>query len=69
MILLERDFSAAALDKRWVADITYVRTWQGFLYVAFVLDLFSRRVVGWSMRNDLKTRARARRAQHGDRQP
>ncbi len=49
MILLERDFSAAALDKRWVADITYVRTWQGFLYVAFVLDLFSRRVVGWSI--------------------
>lgn len=53
--LLERDFNADAPDKRWVADITYVRTWQGFLYVAFVLDLFSRRVVGWSMRNDLKT--------------
>ena len=34
---------------------TYVRTWQGFLYVSFVLDLFSRRVVGWSMRNDLKS--------------
>ncbi len=53
--LLERHFTADASDQRWVADITYVRTWQGFLYVSFVLDLFSRRVVGWSMRNDLKT--------------
>ncbi len=42
--LLARDFSAHAPNKRWVADITYVRTWQGFLYVSFVLDLFSRRV-------------------------
>jgi putative transposase len=53
--LLERDFTADAPDKRWVADITYVRTRQGFLYVSFVLDLFSRRIVGWSMRKDLKT--------------
>ncbi len=52
--LLERDFTADAPNQRWVADITYVRTWQGFLYVAFVLDLFSRRIVGWSMRNDLR---------------
>jgi len=48
-------FSAAAPDKRWVADITYVRTWQGPIYLSFVLDLFSRRIVGWSMRNDLRT--------------
>jgi putative transposase len=53
--LLERDFTAAAPDRRWVADITYVSTWQGPIYLAFVLDLFSRRVVGWSMRTDLKT--------------
>ena len=53
--LLERDFSAAAPDQRWVADITHVATWQGPIYLAFVLDLFSRRVVGWSMRTDLKT--------------
>ena len=53
--LLERDFSATAPDRRWVADITYVSTWQGPVYLAFVLDLFSRRVVGWSMRTDLKT--------------
>jgi len=43
---LNRDFSAAAPDTRWVADITYVPTWAGFVYVAFVLDLFSRRIVG-----------------------
>lgn len=53
--LLERDFTADAPDQRWVADITYVSTWQGPVYLAFVLDLFSRRVVGWSMRTDLKT--------------
>jgi putative transposase len=53
--LLQRAFTADAPNKRWVADITYVRTWQGFLYLAVVVDLFSRRVVGWSMRNDLKT--------------
>jgi len=39
----------------WVADITYVPTWQGFLYVAVVLDAFSRRVVGWSMAGHLRT--------------
>jgi putative transposase len=53
--LLERDFTAAAPDRRWVADITYVSTWEGPVYLAFVLDLFSRRVVGWSMRTDLKS--------------
>jgi putative transposase len=45
--LLERDFSAPAPNRRWVADITYVATWSGFVYVGFVADLFSRRVVGW----------------------
>ena len=55
--LLDRDFSAAAPNQRWVADITYVATWTGFAYVAFVSDLFSRRIVGWrastSLRSDL----------------
>jgi putative transposase len=55
--LLDRDFSAAAPNRRWVADITYVATWSGFVYVAFVIDLFSRRIVGWrastSLRADL----------------
>lgn len=47
--ILDRDFNPAQPNKSWVSDITYVRTYEGFLYVATVLDLFSRRVVGWSM--------------------
>lgn len=45
--LLDRDFTAAAPSTRWVADFTYVRTWAGFVYVAFVIDCFSRAIVGW----------------------
>lgn len=51
--LVERDFSAAAPDLLWVADITYIPTWAGFLYLAVVLDAFSRRIVGWSMATTL----------------
>lgn len=47
--ILDRDFSPAKPNKRWGSDITYVRTYEGFFYVATVLDLFSRRVIGWSM--------------------
>jgi len=47
--LLDRDFQAAAPNVKWVADFTYIDTGEGWLYVAVVLDLFSRRVVGWSM--------------------
>jgi putative transposase len=47
--LVERNFTAEAPDRLWVADITYIPTWSGFLYLAVVLDAFSRRVVGWSM--------------------
>ena len=47
--LLNRNFSPEAPNVSWVSDITYVRTYEGFLYVATVLDLFSRRIVGWSM--------------------
>ena len=53
--LVDRDFSAAGADQLWVADITYVRTWTGFMYVAVVLDAWSRRVVGWSMAAHLRT--------------
>lgn len=42
-------------DRLWVADITYIPTWSGFLYLAVVLDVWSRRIVGWSMANHLKT--------------
>lgn len=54
--LVERDFSARGPDRLWVADITYVPTWAGFLYLAVVLDAWSRRVVGWSMATTLHTR-------------
>ena len=54
--LVDRDFSAAGADQLWVADITYVRTWSRFLYVAVVLDAWSRRVVGWSMAAHLRTK-------------
>lgn len=53
--LLQRDFTADAPNRKWTADITYIETDQGHLYLAAVLDAFSRAVVGWSMRNDLST--------------
>jgi transposase InsO family protein len=55
--LVKRDFSASRPNQLWVADITYVATWAGFVYVAFVIDAFSRCIVGWrvsrSLRSDL----------------
>ena len=42
-------------DRLWLADITYVRTWEGWVYVAFVLDAFSRRIVGWQLADHLRT--------------
>jgi putative transposase len=53
--LVERNFTAAAPNRLWVADITYIPTWAGFLYLAVVLDVFSRRVVGWAMETYLRT--------------
>jgi putative transposase len=53
--LVERDFVAAGPDRLWVADITYIPTWAGFLYLAVVIDAWSRRVVGWSMATHLRT--------------
>ena len=53
--LVERRFVATAPDQLWVADITYVPTLVGFFYLAIVLDVFSRRVVGWAMENHLRT--------------
>ena len=47
--LVDRTFTADAPNTLWVADITYIPTWMGFLYLAVVLDVFSRRIVGWSM--------------------
>jgi putative transposase len=53
--LVRRDFTAAAPDRLWVADMTYVPTWMGFLYLAIVLDVYSRRIVGWAMADHLRT--------------
>ena len=53
--LVERRFEADGPDRLWVADITYVPTWTGFLYLSVVLDVFSRRIVGWAMANHLRT--------------
>jgi putative transposase len=53
--LVARNFTAAAPDQLWVADITYIPTWAGFLYLAVVVDAWSRRVVGWAMATHLRT--------------
>ena len=53
--LVDRNFTADRPNMLWVADITYIPTWAGFLYLAVVLDAFSRRIVGWSMATTLHT--------------
>jgi putative transposase len=53
--LVERHFEAEGPNQLWVADITYIPTWAGFLYLAIVLDVFSRKVVGWAMETHLRT--------------
>jgi len=51
---VHRDFTAPAPDVLWVGDITYVRTWEGWLYLATVLDVFARRVIGWAVADHLR---------------
>ncbi len=53
--LVDRRFRAYEPNRLWVADLTYVRTWAGFVYVAFIVDVFSRRIVGWQAAQSLKT--------------
>ena len=53
--LVRRDFNPTAPDELWMSDITYVRTWEGWLYLAVILDAFSRRVVGWALADHLRT--------------
>ena len=53
--LVQREFTAEERNRLWLADITYVPTWEGFLFLAVVLDAFSRRVVGWAMAAHLRT--------------
>jgi transposase InsO family protein len=53
--LVQREFTAQRPNQLWVADLTYVATWAGFVYVAFVIDVFSRRIVGWRVSNSLRS--------------
>jgi transposase InsO family protein len=53
--LVQRTFTAARPNALWVADLTYVATWAGFVYVAFVIDVFARRIVGWRVATTLRT--------------
>jgi putative transposase len=53
--LVERRFTAPAPNRLWVADLTYVRTWSGFVYAAFIIDAFSRMIVGWQLAAHLRT--------------
>lgn len=53
--LVQREFSASRPNQLWVADITYVATWSGFVYVAFVVDVFSRFIVGWRVLKNMQT--------------
>jgi putative transposase len=53
--LVRRDFTADRPNRLWVADLTYVATWAGFVYVAFVVDAFSRRIVGWRVSSSLRS--------------
>jgi putative transposase len=52
--LVERDFNPTAINRLWSADITYIRTWEGWLYLASVMDLYSRRIVGWALADHLR---------------
>jgi putative transposase len=53
--LVERDFAVAAPNRLWVSDLMYVASWRGFMYVAFVIDAYSRRIVGWRVSSSLKS--------------
>jgi transposase InsO family protein len=53
--LVQRDFTADRPNRLWVADLTYVATWVGFVYVAFIMDVFSRKIVGWRVSNSLRS--------------
>jgi transposase InsO family protein len=53
--LVQRDFTATRPNQLWVADLTYVATWSGFVFVAFVIDVYARRIVGWRASSSLRT--------------
>jgi len=51
---VDRNFTATKPNQLWVADLTYVATWRGFVYVAFVIDVFARKIVAWRVSNSLR---------------
>ena len=51
--LVKRNFEVSRPNRVWVSDITYIRTWEGWLYLAIVMDLFSRKIVGWATRSTI----------------
>jgi transposase InsO family protein len=53
--LVQRDFSATRPNEKWVCDLTYIRTWNGFVYLAFILDCYSRMIVGWQLATHMRT--------------
>ena len=67
--LVKRDFTATAPDRLWVGDFTYLRTWEGRMYFAFLIDVYSRMIVGWQLASHMRTRPGARRAADGARDP
>lgn len=69
--LLDRNFEATGVNEKWVADVTYILTREGWLFLAVVLDLFSRKIVGWSLGERLDSQLAQRALQHAidDRQP
>jgi putative transposase len=52
--LVQRQFRASAPNQNWLADISYIRSWEGWLYLAVILDAFSRKVVGWAVADHLR---------------
>jgi len=63
--LVNRDFTATAPDRLWVGDFTYLRTWEGRLYFAFLIDLFSRMIIGWQLATKHPHRPRPRHGADG----
>ncbi|MGH2987922.1 MAG: DDE-type integrase/transposase/recombinase, partial [Solirubrobacterales bacterium] len=53
--MVERDFTAAGPNRLWVADLTYLRSWEGLSFLAFCVDVFSRKVVGWQLASHMRT--------------
>ena len=67
--LVGRDFTADRPDQLYAADFTYLRCWEGLVYLAFVIDLYSRRVVGWQLTSHMRASLVLRRAEDGRRHP